>query len=248
MEKNQSLHAYIKDEMLTRIKSNTYKKGEQIPTELELCKDFNASRTTVRTALYQLTMEGYLVRVQGKGTYVAEQKVKQTLSQTVKRYSDQIAVQGKKGEITLIGITVVPASELIQQTLNVSVNDPIQRIERVRKANGEPTQYEVSYIPWSVAPGIDKTHAETSLYRALKEEFKVHIAKTTEHVEIALANERSCSYLECELGLPCFYIETVAEDEKGKKIEYSRSYFRGDKTNFVIERDYLKEENNESFI
>ncbi|WP_345739491.1 UTRA domain-containing protein [Virgibacillus salarius] len=39
-------------------------------------------------------------------------------------------------------------------------------------------------------------------------------------------------------GSPCFYIETVAENEKGEKVEYSRSYFRGDKTNFVIERNY----------
>ncbi|WP_106496103.1 GntR family transcriptional regulator [Lentibacillus sp. Marseille-P4043] len=241
MEKNKSLHAFIKDEILTRIKSNHYKKGEQIPTELDLCKDFNVSRTTVRTALNQLTLEGYLVRIQGRGTYVAEQKVNQSLSQTVKRYSDQIEVQGKKAEITLISITVVPASELIQQSLDVSLNDPIQRIERVRKANDEPTQYEIAYIPWNVAPGITQTHAETSLYAALKKEFNVHIAKTTEHVEITLADERSCYHLDCELGLPCFYIETIAEDEKGQKIEYSRSYFRGDKTNFVIERDYPME-------
>lgn len=238
MEKNQSLHAYIKEELLNRIKSNEYKKGEKIPPELELCKDFNVSRTTVRTALNQLTLEGYLVRQQGKGTFVAEQKVKQTLSQTVKRYSDQIAVQGKKAEITLIDIHVIPANEIMQQSLDVSINDPIQRIERVRKANGEPTQYEIAYIPWDIAPGIMKEHAETSLYASLKEEFHVLIAKTTEQIEITLADERSCSHLGCEVGTPCFYIETIAEDDKGKKVEFSRSFFRGDKTNFMIERNY----------
>ncbi|WP_188455027.1 GntR family transcriptional regulator [Virgibacillus oceani] len=243
MEKNQSLHAYIKDELLTRIKSNKYKKGEKIPTELELCKDFNVSRTTVRAALNQLTLEGYLVRQQGKGTFVAEQKVSQTLSQTVKRYSDQVAVQGKKAEITLISITVVPANEILKQSLDVAINDPIQRVERIRKANDEPTQYEIAFIPWNIAPGITQQHAETSLYAALKDEFNIHIAKTTEHVEITLADERTCSHLKCEQGMPCFYIETIAEDEDGKKIEYSRSYFRGDKTNFVIERNYPMEEN-----
>lgn len=238
MDKNQSLHAYIKEELLNRIKANKYKKGEQIPTELELCKDFNVSRTTVRTALNQLTLEGYLVRQQGKGTYVADQKVRQTLSHTVKRYSDQIAVQGKKAEIALIAITVVPANDILKQSLDVAINDPVQRIERVRKANGEPTQYEIAYIPWDVAPGITKEHAETSLYASLKDVFNTPIAKTTEHVEITLADERTSFYLTCDEGSPCFYIETIAEDEKGKKIEFSRSYFRGDKTNFVIERNY----------
>lgn len=238
MDKNQSLHAYIKEELLHRIKTGIYKVSDQIPTELELCKDFDVSRTTVRAALNQLTLEGYLVRHQGKGTYVADPKVSQTLSHTVKRYSDQLAFQGKKPEITLISINVIPATEILQQSMGVSVDDPIQRIERVRKANGEPTQYEIAYIPWSVAPGITQTHAETSLYAAFKDVFGVHIAKTTEHVEIALSDERSSKYLEYEAGLPCFYIETVAEDEKGRKVEFSHSYFRGDKTNFMIERNY----------
>ncbi len=238
MEKNQSLHAFIKEELLNRIKSKKYKTGEQIPTELELCKDFDVSRTTVRTALNHLTMEGYLVRHQGRGTYVADSKVSQTLSHTVKRYSDQVATQGKKANISLISITVIPANEILQDSLEVPINAPIQRIERVRKANDEPTQYEIAYIPWDIAPGITKAHAETSLYTSLKNDFDIPIAKTTEHVEITLADERSCKYLQCEPDLPCFYIETIAEDEKGKKVEYSRSYFRGDKTNFMIERNY----------
>lgn len=238
MEKNQSLHAYIKEELLNRIKSKKYKTGEQIPTELDLCKDFDVSRTTVRTALNQLTMEGYLVRHQGRGTYVADPKVSQTLSHTVKRYSDQVAIQGKKANITLLSINVIPANDILQQSLDVALNDPIQRIERVRKANDEPTQYEIAYIPWDVAPGITKMHAETSLYTSLKNDFGINIARTIEHVEITLADERSCKYLQCEPDLPCFFIETIAEDETGRKVEYSHSYFRGDKTNFLIERNY----------
>ncbi|MUK89700.1 UTRA domain-containing protein [Ornithinibacillus sp. L9] len=238
MEKNQSLHAYIKEELLDRIKSNKYKKGEKIPPELELCKEFNVSRTTVRSALNQLTLEGYLYRKQGKGTYVADQKVKQTLSSTVKRYSDQIAIQGKKAKIELISINVVPATEILKKSLGVKPKEPIQRIERIRRANGEPTQYEVSYIPWDVAPGITQEHAEVSLYGSLKNAFDVHIAKTTEHIEITLADEIISTRLECKEGLPCFYIETIAEDDKGDKVEFSRSYFRGDKTNFMIERNY----------
>lgn len=238
MEKNQSLHAYIKDELLNGIKSNKYKIGEQIPTENELCKTFNVSRTTVRTALNQLTMEGYLVRKQGKGTYVADLKMSQTLSHTVNRFSDQIAIQGKEAKIKLINLSVIPATEMLQHSLNVTANDPIQCIERIRKANGEPTQYEIAYIPWNIAPGITKQHAETSLYAALKDDFNVNIAKTKEVMEITLTDERIHNLLDYELGLPCFYIETVAKDNEGNVVEYSRSYFRGDKTSFIIERNY----------
>ena len=40
MDKTQSLHAYIKEEILNKIKANDYKKGEKIPTEHELCEFF----------------------------------------------------------------------------------------------------------------------------------------------------------------------------------------------------------------
>lgn len=238
MERNQSLHAHIKNELLSRIKSNQYKKGDKIPTEMELCEQFNVSRTTVRAALNQLTLEGYLERVQGSGTFVADKKVQQTLTQTVKRYVDQVEIQGKKAEIILVNLSVIPATEIIQEHLNVELNDPIQRIERIRKANNIPTQYEISYIPWNIAPGITKLQAETSLYQSLEKDFGIVLRQTTESIEIVLADETTSDYLDCELGAPCFYIETIAEGKNDEIIEYSQSYFRGDRTNFVIERYY----------
>ncbi|WP_393965637.1 GntR family transcriptional regulator [Exiguobacterium sp. S22-S28] len=238
METNQSLHSYIKEELLDRIKSGLYQAGQQLPTEYELCEDFDVSRTTVRAALNQLTLEGYLIRQQGKGTFVADQKVRQTLSDTPDTYTEQLAVQGKRGHVAAVDLTVVPANAAIVAKLHVSLSDPIQRIERIRRANDEPTQYEISYIPWHIAPGITKKQAEHSLYTTLRETFAISVAKTTESLEITLADERISAHLDCELGMPCFYIETVAENKDGEPIEYSRSYFRGDKTNFVIERHY----------
>lgn len=237
MDKHQSLHAFIKEEILNKIRTNEYKTGDKIPTEHELCRLFDVSRTTIRTALNQLTVEGYLVRHQGRGTFVADQKVKQTLTQTAKRYKDQVAVQGKEAEIKVVSLQVIPAAEWLEHELQVPANAPIQRIERVRFANGEPTQYEIAYIPWDVAPGITKDHAETSLYESLENDFDIHITQTTEKVEIILADEKLTEYLYIEKDAPCFYIETIAENGHGR-IEFSKSYFRGDKTSFLIERQY----------
>ncbi|WP_182199683.1 GntR family transcriptional regulator [Paraliobacillus salinarum] len=238
MKKKQSLHAYIKEELVERIKSSVYKVGDKFPTENELCDEFQVSRTTVRSALNQLTMEGYLVRQRGKGSFVAEPKVHQTLSATTYGYDEQLKSQGKKGEITLKSMDVVPATGNRKRVFNLEENDPIQKIKRIRKANNEIIQYEIAYIPWEVAPAISKKDVERSLYRSLQEHYQVEIAKTTELLEIVLTDKDTSNYLECEIGLPCFYIETVAEDKNGRVIEFSKSYFRGDKTNFKIERHY----------
>lgn len=238
MKETQPLYAYIKRELLNRIQSNNYKIDEKIPTELELCEEFNVSRTTVRAALNQLTTEGILTKKQGKGTFVADRKLEQVLSNTVYSYSDQVQAQGKKAEITLISLSVIAADEELKGALDLELNEPVQRIERVRKANDELTQYEIAYLPWKLAPGITKEQAETSIYESLKQLFAVQVGQTIEKVEIVLADENISFYLQCKEDLPCFYLETVAKDTLNNKIEYSKSYFRGDKTNFIIERKY----------
>lgn len=237
----QSLHAFIKEELIERIKTNIYKVGDQFPTENQLCEEFDVSRTTVRIALTQMVQEGYLIRQRGRGSFVAEPKVNQTLSHTEDRFNQQLQAQGKKGSIILKKVEVVPAKGSKKERFNLKENDPIQKIKRVRLSDNEITQYEVAYVPWEIAPGLKKEDLETSLYHTLKTAYDISIYKTTELVEITLADKDISQHLECDVGQPCFYIETVAEDKDGQVIEFSRSYFRGDKTSFNIERYYDNE-------
>ncbi|GEM01525.1 GntR family transcriptional regulator [Halolactibacillus halophilus] len=238
MAEKQALHAFIKEELIERIKSKDYKVGDQFPTELEICDEFNVSRTTVRIALSQLVQEGYLIRQRGRGSFVAEPKAHQTLSPTNEHFGQQLKAQGKKGEIIAKSIEVIAAKGSIQERFGLNEADPIQKIKRTRMVNNEITQYEIAYIPWQIAPGIKKEQVENSLYQTLTKDYNIDIHKTTEILEITLADKDISHYLDCEVGHPCFFIETIAEDKTGRVIEFSRSYFRGDKTSFKVERLY----------
>lgn len=60
----------LKEEMLTWVISERWKPDEQIPTEHEIASLYNMSRQTVRQAIGELVKEGWLYRVQGRGTFV----------------------------------------------------------------------------------------------------------------------------------------------------------------------------------
>ncbi len=60
----------IKEAIRQDIEQGALKEGEQLPSETHLIDRFGASKMTVIRALQELVQEGFLRRVQGKGTYV----------------------------------------------------------------------------------------------------------------------------------------------------------------------------------
>ena len=60
------IHNQIKDAIL----NGTYKPGDKLPSEKELCQIFNVSRVPVREALCALELNGLVDSVQGGGVYV----------------------------------------------------------------------------------------------------------------------------------------------------------------------------------
>ena len=77
---HQKLYLQLYEILRKKIESNEWPVGSQIPTEDELCKTFNVSRATVRTALLEFVRQGYLVRRQGKGTFVSRNVMSEGLS------------------------------------------------------------------------------------------------------------------------------------------------------------------------
>lgn len=67
----------LKNIILNQIKSGRLKPGDKIPSESQLCKEYNISKITTCKAISELSAEGLLYRIQGKGTFVSPKKLRQ---------------------------------------------------------------------------------------------------------------------------------------------------------------------------
>ena len=73
------LYLQVKDIIQKQVVDGKYPPGANIPSEARLAEDFGTSVSTIRQALSILVSEGKLVKKQGRGTFVSEQKVEITL-------------------------------------------------------------------------------------------------------------------------------------------------------------------------
>ena len=68
-----SLHVQLHNQLRRLIVSGRWRFGERVPTEMQLARHLDISRTTVRIATQRLEVEGMIKRRAGRGTFVVYQ-------------------------------------------------------------------------------------------------------------------------------------------------------------------------------
>jgi GntR family transcriptional regulator len=69
------LYYQLQELLKERIESGGWNPGDRLPSESELARRYGVSRVVVRQALAILQDDGQILRVQGRGTFVAEPKL-----------------------------------------------------------------------------------------------------------------------------------------------------------------------------
>jgi GntR family transcriptional regulator len=202
--------------------------GQSIPPERELCERYGVSRMTARQAVMELVNEGLLYRVQGLGTFVAEEKVRQGTGRLTS-FTQDMRERGMEVTSTVLGVDEESAGPVVARLLRVDAGAPIIRVRRVRNADGKPMALETSHLLYDVAKGVlGADLAERSLYEELGKA-GIRIAAAEQSYEAVLVNEAESEHLGVPAGSPAVLIERVTFDAEERPFEYAKSVFRGDR-------------------
>lgn len=202
--------------------------GSPVPTERALAAEFGVSRTTVRQALAELTAEGRVQRVQGKGTFVAAPKLAQRLQ--LSSYSRDVLAQGRRPASQLLEVTEQPAGQDLSALLGTSPDGTVLQLRRLRTADGEPVAIETTHLPLSRFGGLRaRVQQDGSLYRVLHGRYGVEFDHAEETIETALATPEEADLLGSETGLPMLLLFRHSFDTAGRPVEWVRSIYRGDR-------------------
>ena len=77
---SEPMYKQISNYLKRMIQMGILKEGDQMIPEVTICNELNVSRSTVRLAMAELLDEGLLVRYRGKGSYVADNRMKRPIN------------------------------------------------------------------------------------------------------------------------------------------------------------------------
>jgi GntR family transcriptional regulator len=212
--------------------TRTMSPGTPVPPERELAQRYGTSRTTVRQALAELVIEGRLLRMQGKGTFVAVPKVAQVLE--LSSYTEGMRAQGLHPQTHILDSGYVSADDELAALLDIRPGNRVLRIHRLRLADGQPMSVDASHLSARRFPGLHRSlERHPSLYEALATDYGVEVAEAQETIETVLADPRDARLLGVDVGLPLLLLSRHSFASGGTPVEWAQSRYRGDRYKLV---------------
>lgn len=242
------LYIQLKQALTEDIHRGIYSPGEKLPTETDLCEIYGVSRITVRKAVLELVEEGFLVRQQGKGTFVQHPKVKRELI-AVNGHSEYMSELGKAPHNKILSFSIQPASKQIAAALCISPESDVLELQRILYFDDKPLALEISHYPLNIFPNLNQhVQDSVSMYEILKSRYHVTPVHNKKLLNLIFANVSEARHLECEVGEPVFKVEKIAYDAKGQPIHSSFLYYPANRVTFTIDTSTSQEKGNESTL
>jgi len=232
------LYAQLERILHARITGGEWAPGQRIPSENELNRMFGLSRMTVRGVLTKLVGDGLLVRVPGKGTYVATPKIS-AISPAYRGVREQLEALGYETSTRLVSLTLEPPSQGVRERLALGDGDETYLVVRVRSVQGEPISLHRSYVPARLAPGLDQHDVVGGqLCVVLEEQYGLPMRRVHEELEAVAVSAVDAKHLGMRRGEPALQLQDVISDALSRPFEYSSIVFRGDRMRLRFDYDH----------
>jgi len=228
------LYYQIKQNLLDIVTNGKFGPGDMLPSENEMGEFYGVTRLTVRQAVGELVSEGILVRERGKGTFVAQKKMTHVMDRA-DGFTERIRKTGHKPSTIVVSCEVIPALTEFAEHLQISPDEFIYKLVRIRCIDDEPNMIQTSYLSKSKFPGLDEVdYSSHSLYSELEQRFGTLIVDLARVFEPVLLSKKDALLLSAKPGSPALLMEVYAYDQYGQRVEFTQSLVRGDKSRIAI--------------
>ncbi|WP_145330410.1 trehalose operon repressor [Paenibacillus xylanexedens] len=223
----------IYEDIAGRIRNGDIEAGTLLQSELDLSERYQTSRETIRKALKMLYEEGYIQKIQGKGSIVLDiRKIDFPVSGLVS-FKELAQKMGHRAQTVVKLFEEQGVDQALSQKTSFGLNEQVWQINRVRIVDGEHVILDKDYISQRLIPGLNQEICNDSIYEYIEQKLGLSIsyAKKEILVEEPTAEDRELLDLDGFHNVVVVRSQVYLEDTS--QFQYTESRHRPDKFTFV---------------
>jgi GntR family transcriptional regulator len=232
------LYFRIQQIILEQIQAGQFQPGTQLPSEANLALQYQVSRITAKRALDELVRQGRAYRQQGRGTLVAQARIRDISG--FRSFSEDIRARGFSPSSHVLEFKEVEPEAAIRARLHISESENAFLLKRLRLADQEPVAVEVAYLPCRLCPGLlQEDLGRGSLYTLLADKYNRLPTWADAEIEAAVPTKEQVRLLNLKAGTPVLIAHRVTYAADYDVIETVDSVYRGDRFTFYTGRQFI---------
>ncbi len=225
--------------MRAKISSGEWAPDSLIPREVDLCKEYGVSRSTIRMAMAHLVNDHQLHRIKGVGTFVTGSKRLLHTTLFISSFAQELEVNGLQPHTELLSFCSVAAIPEINEKLGLDKSVRLVRISRLRYAAGlfdkGPIVLTTSHFPIKLMPLFEQADLEKVAFATILRSGGYERILFNKHLHARQLNDRDCRLLGVPSGALAICITSVASDQNGDPLEYTESLYPQEKNKFELQ-------------
>jgi GntR family transcriptional regulator, trehalose operon transcriptional repressor len=223
----------IYNEIADQIRQGEFPPRTTLPSENELCEQYQASRETIRKALNLLAQNGFIQKIQGKGSIVLDvTKLNFPIGGLVS-FKELASQMGKQWRTIVYDFGLIKPDSFIQNQLHISPKDYVWKIIRAREIEQEKIILDKDYINKKIVPTLTKDICENSIYEYLEKELGLKISFAKKEIAVEELTNEDREYLDVEGFVNIVVVRSYVYLEDTSLLQYTESRHRPDKFRFT---------------
>lgn len=230
-----TLRAQVREALRAGILRGDWRTHDRLPSENELIERHGVSRITVRQALADLAGDGLIVRVQGKGSFVAPAPVRQELSR-LQGLSEALGGQGREVLTRVLSLGQAGLPARAAQALGLPAGTPCVELQTLRFADGQPLSLNSIWIEPTVGDTLDEVAlAQTDLLTIYESALNLRVTRAAVDIGAALATARQRKLLGLADPAAVLRVERTVFTTDDRPLHFESSIYRPEAFSYRLE-------------
>jgi GntR family transcriptional regulator len=223
-----TLRAQLRDGLRADILEGRLRAHDRLPSEHQLVQRSGVSRITVRQALADLVAQGLIVKVQGKGAFVAPRPVAATFDH-IEGLAEAVAASGLTIQNRRLLLKKMRARADVAATIGLEAGDEVVVLETLRYVDRRALSVNRCVMPASIGMRIAKLDLSgRDLVDVYERDLGHRLAAEDVQVGARTPSAKEAKLLRVPLSLPCLEVTRLLATTDGVAIHHETALYRGD--------------------